>query len=78
MPDQKNKKFPVVLGVHEWIQDVCRRFAKLGYLAIAPPLYARQSDVSQMQNVQDIIRNVVAKVPDAQVTADLDASVNWA
>ena len=84
MPNGKNKKFPVVLvvheifGVHEWIQDVCRRFAKLGYLAIAPSLYARQGDVSQMQNIQDIIRNVVAKVPDAQVMADLDASVAWA
>ena len=47
MPD-KGKKFPVVLvvheifGVHEWIQDVCRRFAKLGYLAIAPALHTRQ------------------------------------
>src|SRR5437660_5145402 len=42
MPDKKGGKFPVVLvvheifGVHEWIQDICRRFAKLGYLAIAP------------------------------------------
>jgi carboxymethylenebutenolidase len=84
MPNAKNKKFPVILvvheifGVHEWIQDVCRRFAKIGYLAIAPSLYARQGDVSQMQNVQEIIRNVVAKVPDAQVMADLDAAVNWA
>jgi carboxymethylenebutenolidase len=84
MPDAKNKKFPVVLviheifGVHEWIQDVCRRFAKLGYMAIAPSLYARQGDVTQMKNFQEIIRNVVAKVPDAQVMADLDASVNWA
>ena len=84
MPDAKNKNFPVVLviheifGVHEWIQDVTRRFAKLGYLAIAPSLYARQGDVTQMKNVQEIIRNVVAKVPDAQVMADLDATVAYA
>ncbi|MBP7377160.1 MAG: dienelactone hydrolase family protein, partial [Pyrinomonadaceae bacterium] len=43
----KGKNFPVVLviheifGVQEWIQDVCRRFAKLGYMAISPALYAR-------------------------------------
>ena len=84
MPAAKNKKFPVVLvvheifGVHEWIQDVCRRFAKLGYLAIAPSLYARQGDVTQMKDVQEIIGKVVAKVPDAQVMTDLDATVAYA
>ena len=84
MPNGKNKKIPTVLvvheifGVHEWIQDICRCFAKLGYLAIAPSLYARQGDVSQMLNIQDINRKVVAKVPDAQVMADLDASAAWA
>ncbi len=84
MPDKKNKKFPVILvvheifGVHEWVQDVCRRFAKLGYLAIAPSLYARQGDVSQIKEVRDIVANVVSKVPDAQVMSDLDATVNYA
>jgi len=83
LPD-KGKTFPVVLvvqeifGVHEHIKDICRRFAKLGYLAIAPELYARQGDVSQMQNVQDIIQKVVSRVPDAQVMSDLDAAVAWA
>jgi carboxymethylenebutenolidase len=84
MPDRKNKKFPVVLvvheifGVHEWIQDVCRRFAKLGYMAIAPSLYARQGDVLQMKEIQDIVTKVVSKVPDTQVMSDLDATVNYA
>ncbi len=84
MPDTKNKKFPVVLvvheifGVHEWIQDVCRRFAKLGYMAIAPSLYTRQGDVSQIKEKRDIVGKVVSKVPDAQVMSDLDATVNYA
>jgi carboxymethylenebutenolidase len=75
--------FPVVLvvqeifGVHEHIKDVCRRLAKLGYLAIAPEMYARQGDVSKM-DVNEIISKVVSKVPDAQVMADLDATVAWA
>lgn len=76
--------FPVVLvvqeifGVHEHIQDICRRFAKLGYMAIAPELFARQGDVSQLSNPQEIISQVVSKVPDAQVMSDLDATVDWA
>ena len=80
---QKGTSFPTVLvvqeifGVHEHIKDVCRRFAKLGYLAVAPELYARQGDVSKLANL-DEIRPIVAKVPDAQVMSDLDASVAWA
>jgi carboxymethylenebutenolidase len=76
--------FPVVLvvqeifGVHEHIKDVCRRFAKLGYIAVAPELYARQGDVSQMSDIDEIRSKVVSKVPDAQVVADLDATANWA
>lgn len=78
------ESFPVVLviqeifGVHEHIQDICRRFAKLGYLAIAPEMYARQGDVSQMSDIQKIISEVVSKVPDEQVMSDLDATVAWA
>ena len=76
--------FPVVLvvqeifGVHEHIKDICRRFAKLGYLAVAPELYARQGDVSQMASIDDIITKVVAKVPYEQVMSDLDAAAAWA
>jgi carboxymethylenebutenolidase len=76
--------FPVVLvvqevfGVHEHIRDICRRFAKQGYLAVAPELYARQGDVSKITDVQEIFTRVVSKVPDAQVMADLDAAANWA
>jgi carboxymethylenebutenolidase len=76
--------FPVVLvvqeifGVHEYIKDVCRRLAKAGYMAVAPELYARQGDTSKMTNVQEILETVVAKVPDAQVLADLDAAAAWA
>lgn len=76
--------FPVALvvqeifGVHEHIKDICRRFAKLGHMAIAPELYARQGDVSKLSNFQDIITKVVSKVPDAQVMSDLDATVAYA
>lgn len=83
MPNQ-GENFSIVLvvqeifGVHEHIRDVCRRLGKLGYLAVAPELYARQGDVSKMTNVQEILEKVVAKVPDAQVLSDLDAAAAWA
>jgi carboxymethylenebutenolidase len=66
-----------IFGVHEHIKDLCRRFAKLGYFAIAPELYARQGDVSQLKTI-DEIRPIVAKVPDRQVMSDLDAAVDFA
>jgi len=66
-----------VFGVHEHIKDVVRRIAKLGYWAVAPELYHRQGDVSQLSSIAEI-RPLVAKVPDAQVLSDLDASVRWA
>jgi carboxymethylenebutenolidase len=83
MPAQPGK-YPVVLvvqeifGVHEHIKDVCRRYAKMGYYAIAPEMYARQGDASKMSDVGAILSEVVSKVPDAQVNSDLDAAVAFA
>src|SRR5947209_164608 len=83
MPSQ-GRAFPVVLvvqevfGVHEHIKDLCRRLGKLGYLAVAPELYARQGDVSKMTDFKEILSKVVSKVPDAQVMSDLDAAAAWA
>jgi carboxymethylenebutenolidase len=76
--------FPIVLliheiwGVHEYFQDVCRRFAKEGYCAVAPELFARQGDASKMTDIPSILRDIVSKVPDAQVMSDLDATAAWA
>jgi len=81
---RKGGKPPVVVvvheifGVHEHIKDLCRRLAKLGVLAVAPELFARQGDVSQMADFKEIGSKVVSKVPDAQVMSDLDATVAWA
>src|SRR5262245_13987473 len=63
------ENFPVILvvqeifGVHEHIKDICRRLAKLGYLAVAPELYARQGDVSKFTEIPDIFK-IVAIVSD--------------
>ena len=76
--------FPIILvieeifGVHDYIKDICRRLAKVGYCAVAPELYARQGDLSNMTDAKVIIRDVISKTPDAQWIADLDSAAAWA
>ncbi len=82
-PEGKSN-LPVVLviseifGVHEHIADVARRFAKQGYLALAPELFIRQGDPGSYGTVAELMKEVVSKVPDEQVMNDLDACVAWA
>lgn len=86
-PQRKKKSangLPVILviseifGVHEHIADVARRFAKLGYLALAPDLFVRQGDPAKYKTIAELQQAVISKVPDAQVMQDLDAVVAWA
>lgn len=67
-----------IFGVHEHIADVARRFAKLGYLAIAPELFVRQGDAKAVADIPTLVKDIISKVPDAQVMGDLDATVVWA
>jgi len=77
-------RFPVLLviqeifGVHAHIQDICRRFAHEGFLAIAPELYVRQGDPTQYVDIESLVAGIVSQVPDDQVMADLDACIVWA
>jgi carboxymethylenebutenolidase len=78
------ERLPIVLviseifGVHEHIADVARRFARLGYLAIAPELFVRQGDAKAIDDIDTLFATIISKVPDAQVASDLDAAVAWA
>ena len=78
------RNLPVVLvvqeifGLHEWVKDMCRRYAKAGYYAIAPDLYQRQGDATKVADLRVLIGDIVAKVPDAQVMTDLDAAAKFA
>jgi carboxymethylenebutenolidase len=67
-----------IFGVHEYIADTARRFARAGYMAIAPELFVRQGDAQSYGEMAKLIAEVISKVPDAQVLADLDATVKWA
>ena len=83
-PKNADGPLPVVIvvqeifGVHEHIRDVCRRLANEGYLAIAPELYFRQGDPNDYADIPTLFSELVSKVPDAQVLADLDHVANWA
>jgi carboxymethylenebutenolidase len=72
----KGTHFPIVIvneeifGVHEHIKDLCRRLAKVGYLAVATEYYARIGDLSKMTDIPTIIKDVISKAPDAQYLSD--------
>ena len=67
-----------IFGVHEYIADVARRFAKAGYFEIAPALFVRQGDADSYGEIARLMSEVVSKVPDAQALGDLDACAAWA
>ena len=78
------RNLPVVLvvqevfGLHEWVKDMCRRYAKAGFYAIAPDLYQRQGDATKVSDFKLLFAEIVSKVPDAQVMGDLDAAARFA
>ncbi|MEW6163421.1 MAG: dienelactone hydrolase family protein [Pseudomonadota bacterium] len=67
-----------IFGVHEHIKDVARRFAKQGYMALAPDLFVRAGDATKVANIAELMKTIVSQTPDAQVMLDLDTVVNWA
>jgi carboxymethylenebutenolidase len=83
-PEKAKGSLPIIIvaseifGVHEYIADVTRRFAKLGYLAIAPEFFTRAGDPNTYGTTAEIQKNIVAKTPDVQVLNDLQAALVWA
>jgi carboxymethylenebutenolidase len=83
-PEKAKGSLPIIIvaseifGVHEYIADVTRRFAKLGYLAIAPEFFTRAGDPNAYGTIAEIMSNIVAKTPDSQVLNDLQAALVWA
>lgn len=83
MPAKRKGPLPVVIvvqeifGVHEYIQDICRRLASQGYCAVAPSFYFRQGDPTKVTDMQVLQSTIVAKVDSNQVLADVDATLKW-
>src|SRR6478752_4291113 len=67
-----------IFGLHEYVRDVTRRLAKLGAFAVAPDYYFRKGeDLTKVTEMPKVLPIVNAK-PDAELVADLDATVAWA
>ena len=68
-----------VFGVHEHIRDLCRRFAKLGYVAIAPSFFVRADPDNKLPEIQDFdkITKIVATAKNEQVMTDVGATLGW-
>ena len=66
-----------IFGLHQYIKDVTRRLGKLGALAVAPDYYFRQGDLAKISEMSQLMPLVNAKA-DAELIADLNATVEWA
>jgi carboxymethylenebutenolidase len=65
-----------VFGLHAYIKDICRRLAKLGYVAIAPAFFARAGDPAPLTDMAPIMK-IVGATPDGQVMGDVGATLAW-
>jgi carboxymethylenebutenolidase len=68
-----------VFGVHEYIRDVCRRLAKLGYVAVAPAFFFRADPNNTLAQTSDftVIQKIVATAHNEQVMGDVGATLAW-
>jgi carboxymethylenebutenolidase len=65
-----------IFGVHDYIKDVCRRFAKLGYVAVAPAFFVRAGDPAPLTDMA-AIQKIVAAASDEQVLGDIGATLKF-
>jgi carboxymethylenebutenolidase len=83
-PDARGRRPTVIVvsevfGVHAYIQDICRRWAKLGYVAIAPAFFFRAPGGDTLPQLTDFpgIMKIVATAKNAQVMGDVGATITW-
>jgi carboxymethylenebutenolidase len=75
-------RFPAVVvaseifGVHDYIKDICRRLAKLGYVAVAPAFFVRVGDPAPLSDMTEVMK-IVRQAPDPQVMGDVGATLAW-
>lgn len=65
-----------IFGIHDYIKDVCRRFARVGYVAIAPDYFDRAGDPAPMTDFE-AIREIVGTATYAQVMGDTSGAIDW-
>jgi carboxymethylenebutenolidase len=65
-----------IFGVHDYIKDICRRLAKLGYVAIAPAFFVRAGDPAPLVDMGEVMK-IVHQATDPQVMGDVGASLKY-
>jgi carboxymethylenebutenolidase len=65
-----------VFGLHEYIRDVCRRLAKIGYVAVAPAFFVRVGDPAPLTDFPAIMK-IVGAASDQQVMGDVGATLKF-
>lgn len=66
-----------VFGIHDYIKDICRRLAKLGYVAVAPDFFYRSgANLPAMTDIKQIIP-IVQQASADQVDGDVRATTDW-
>ncbi len=65
-----------IFGVHDYIKDICRRLAKLGYVAIAPAFFVRVADPAPLADMGQIMK-IVSAASDQQVIGDVGAAIKF-
>ena len=65
-----------IFGVHDYIKDVCRRLAKIGYVAIAPAFFVRVADPAPLADMGEVMK-IVRQAPDPQVMGDVGAALKY-
>lgn len=66
-----------IFGIHDYIKDICRRLAKLGYVAVAPDFFYRAGvNLPALADIKAIMPVVAQAKPD-QVDDDVRATSAW-
>lgn len=65
-----------VFGLHDYIRDVCRRLAGLGYVAIAPDYFHRAGSPARETDAQ-VIQRIASTATNEQVLSDTGATLRW-
>lgn len=65
-----------IFGMHDYIKDICRRLAKLGYVAVAPAFFIRAGDPAPLTDFPQIMK-IVSAASDKQVIGDVAAALKF-
>jgi carboxymethylenebutenolidase len=80
-PEQTPKAAIIVIheifGLNAHIRDVARRFARQGYVCLAPDLYTREGAPNLDINNRAALMAFIASISDRRVVADLQAGLEY-